>query len=468
MLIKLICKLFLSIFVLPLFLLLFPQSTFPREIKNKETAYIELIQIYKEWLSLDSETFKMLSFKLSSEQLIRKGSSLKLTLEDNLGRKWIFKPDYMGTKELKYEGHYANGEAAVIVYKIYKLFGLETPRIHFITLNINGKEISGSIQRFVLNKGTLSNHRPLNISSNGLNYVLDAHTLDWLLRNHHATDSHFLVLSLDETGKPEELMRVDNEINLTLPNKNISTSPCLSMNWPCPASKRHSRIYYYLWESYLFEEINLDFKKHFAFIEFVSRFPDDFFTGLMLSEKTHNIEDAGQSKLEKMKKDHKNLLDPIHFRKLNLIKDFKKFYKNLAKKRGDCFEIPQDINCRKIINSVSNNLFYEIKKLKEEKLKLKKAPDYSFNIDAVFSLKGFHCLKKAYRVHGGHKAGNLTFVCDTALKNLLLLKPAAKNKYEKKALEIYIYEVKKIRSGKAPSFPYSGINKVIKTVMPEK
>ncbi|MCK4917438.1 MAG: hypothetical protein KAS51_04430 [Candidatus Omnitrophica bacterium] len=163
-------KRILFAFVLFFFIALpISQIITPSELNHKNNDYKELINIYKKWLSLDSEVFQMLSFNLSPEQLIKKGAQTKLTLEDNFGQKWIFKPGSIGEKKYPYWDHSSKKEKAVIVYRLYKLLGLSSPRIHYITLNINGKKVSGNIQEFIPNHGTLSNYSPNQLNQKALN-----------------------------------------------------------------------------------------------------------------------------------------------------------------------------------------------------------------------------------------------------------------------------------------------------------
>ena len=98
-----------------------------------------------------------------SEFQIKKGETLKLILEDQLGRKWIFKSaesDYLGSR---------------IAYLLYKLFGLNTPEVHYKIFNINGKFIRGNIQRFIPNQGTLEGVELSGLPENCLNYLLKTH-----------------------------------------------------------------------------------------------------------------------------------------------------------------------------------------------------------------------------------------------------------------------------------------------------
>ncbi len=429
------------------FSLLLVQKSTLYKIKTKENSYTQLIEAYKEWLSLGKKMSTLLSFKLSSEQPAKEGQRAKLILEDNIGRKWLFKPDYIeGEKILN---PVVRGKNAVAVYRIYKLFNIQTPRIIFLTVNINGKRMSGSIQQFIATISTLSEYPPSQISPCALDYILKTNVLDWLLANHNSSPLHFLVLSTDNYGKPNELTRVDNEAAFMLLGKDK-----LQSDWVAPWDKKPTLYYHWLWKDYILNKIKLNLAENISFVKFVSEFPDTFFKGIIQPE----FENSGQK--------HSNL-EYLLSRKLNLVKDIKEFYSALAKERNEPLIFHEDTDYQKIAAAITENLAREIKKLKEEILILQKSPTYPSKIDAIFSFGGFQWLSKVYDAYWEGEKKNLIPVCDTALKKLSLLITYAENKYEKMALRIYTQEIKKIYSGEPPSFHRDEINKVIGSLTPE-
>ncbi len=452
----------LLIFVL-LFSLLAPQKIFPFEKKNAEDTYTRLIQIYEEWSKLEDETFEMLSFKLSPIQISLQGYNPKLILEDNLGRKWIFKPKHRKTEESGYWRNYTQAQIAVVVYKVYKIFGLQTPRIHFTTLNINGKQISGTIQRFIPNIGTLSKRPPHKLSPKALNYILKSHTIDWLLANYDSSPQNFLVLSLNKTNKPNKIMRIDNENAL-----NMSNTDELRYDWVYSKhAKPFTKYYYRLWKDYILKNINLDTGKNFAFIKLVSELPNDFFVKVITPAKTHNFELFSHSTLERIKKNYENSLELMILRKARLIQNFEVFYKDVVKKRGESLNFHKNRDYRKIIHSNSKNLSEEIKELKKEKTELQESPSFSSGIDIIFSFEGFLILKRIYNSYWIEEERDLIPLCDNALKRFSVFLASAKNGYEKEALGIYTKEVEKIRAGASPTFHLREISKIIKFVVPK-
>ncbi len=413
-------------------------------------------------MDLEDQTFKMLSFKLSPLQVARRGQRLKLTLEDNLGKIWVFKPDYVDRQKPSCLP-YIKGVNAVVVYRIYKLFGLQTPRIRFVTLNINGKEISGSIQEFIPITNKLSKDFPEQLSSEALDYLLKSQVLDWLCANHDTHRENFLVLSFGKKDKPKKIVRIDNDSAFFLLGKDQ-----LRYDWlPHQSNMLSNRCYYRLWKSYIDRTIHLTVEENFAFIKFITEFPDSFFIELILPVKIYDFKDISQSEFKELKERYKDFLEFILSRKHNLARDFEKFYKDLSRKRGESFDILKISNYQRIITSISKSLIVDIETLKNERAKLKNTASYPSRIDAIFSLEGFLNLQRIYRGYWENEKRNLPYICKECLREFFYPGDAKKNEYEKKALEIYREEIKKICSGKPPSFKYGDINKVIESVIPE-
>ena len=71
-----------NVLILSIFFLLF---LIPLRV-HPQNEYEKLIKLYTKYLQTEEDVFKKLTFKLSQEQLLKKGSNLKFTLEDNLGK----------------------------------------------------------------------------------------------------------------------------------------------------------------------------------------------------------------------------------------------------------------------------------------------------------------------------------------------------------------------------------------------
>lgn len=93
-------------------------------------------------------------------------------------------------------------------------------------------------------------------------------------------------------------MRIDNSIN-----SGISEINKLTKFWACPSENIFCNTYYYfIWQDYTQNKINLNLKSNFQFINFVAEFPDDFLTKLLLSKNINTITTISDIESKKFKK----------------------------------------------------------------------------------------------------------------------------------------------------------------------
>lgn len=447
----LVIRLFGVLFVLSL--LFAPQRAVSFEGEDNSKEYALLIETYKEWLELEGSVFKKLSFKLSSSQMVKTGFNAKFIIEDNIGRKWLFKPDFLDYKSI---GR-IKGKVSVLVYRLYKLFGLESPQIHFLTLNINDEEISGSLQEFVDSAGNLSLIPPKKLGPKAIDYLLKSHVIDWLLANYDAGADNFLAISFGDGNRVEKIMRIDNEGAFLLLNKDK-----LKHDWKTVDSKSDPIKYYNrFWENYLHNKIRPKINENFSFIKFVSDFPDEFFYKLFFLNSDYDLTQIYPDRIKGLNTEYKEDLKYIIKRKHSLVEDFKQFYDDLAKVKKDPLIFQKNISSSEIIISVSNELSQQLNMLKMDEKKLNQAGHYPDRISAVFSFEGFICLKNVYQEYWQNGKKNLLAVCGAALDQIKLLKTAVSNKNQLRAINIYEQEILRIRSGNEPTFVRQEINKLI-------
>lgn len=412
------------IFSLTLFLLI----PIRIEAGNVTEEYEKLIKTYENFIELEIDVFKDLTFTLSDSQ-IKTGTVLKLMLEDQLGRKWIFKFGDSGPK------------GPVEIYRLFKLFGLDAPEIHYKTLNINGKMMQGSIQKFIENQGTLKGVKPDELPQNCLDYLSKAYVFNWLVANHKSHEEQFIVAGND---KIKEILRVDNSIEPILGEDELKYDyfPVSSVKPPA------SLMYYYgFWKDYMSNKISLPLEEAYEFIIFISDFPDEFFKQLFSSMPDFN-----------------NKINLIIRRKHNLPNDFSKFYNDLLIKRGGSVRFSKKANYKNISDEICRKLELEIEKLKNEKLKLKGLLKKQQEIKAVVSYDAYKQALIIYKTNWlklKETGKSLVELCDDALKKLEILESSETNKYEKEAVKHYIEEVKKIKITGKPSWYYTEINELV-------
>lgn len=438
-------KIFL-ILICAVFFLLAPRYSISKSEQDYAGGYKQLIRVFEEWLYWENKIVKQLTFKLSPVQAIKSGSCLKFMLVDNLGREWIFKSSF-----------HRKSNSSIVVSRFFQLLGLECPVVHPISLNINGKNVYGGIQRFIPNKGTLSNFSPGQLSSNSLDYLMKTHVLYWLLDNYDANPSNFIVLSVNDSGEAEDIVRVDNEIAFIF----LDRSKLGNVH-----KKMSGSYYHFFWEAYALNKIDLNLEANYAFVKFVESFPDWLIAKLIQPLITQDAEELANPDFTDLSIKEDYLLETIILRKNNLSKDFAEFYQDLAAKRGSTLILPKEPPYEKFIAQIRERLLNRIKELKKEisSIKKKNTPAYTSEIKAVFSFEGFKLLDNIYMIYWGKNGKDLAAKCNYALKRFSQLELAAVNKYEKRALELYRQEVEKISQGLKPSFAYSNINKLVDLV----
>mgnify|MGYP003335179458 FL=1 len=115
-------------------------------------SYQELLKNYRTSKTLEDKVFDRLIFRLS-ERSLDDSINFKFLVYDQLGREWLFKA-----------GPAAAEAGAVAIYELFRIFGLDTPEIHKKTFQVNGQTISGSLQRFVPNLGSIQKLKLLDMS----------------------------------------------------------------------------------------------------------------------------------------------------------------------------------------------------------------------------------------------------------------------------------------------------------------
>ena len=217
----------------------------------------DLVQAFQENEKLENEVFAKLVF--TYKKTFNESASQKFIVEDQLGREWMFK---VGDKAR---------DGAVAIYRIFKLFDIPTPEIHYLNLDINGESVDGSLQRFVKNFGTLNKFEISALPQSIIDQMVKNNIVSWLTGNHHVHVRQFLISGSGD--KPDQLDRIDNTIEWFLVGRDR-----LEYDYETPILwERGARGYTKFWRRYFQGRINPDMNEALDFGRFVAELPDDFY-----------------------------------------------------------------------------------------------------------------------------------------------------------------------------------------------
>jgi len=318
------------------YLIVFLSFFFGSCLTEDKKIYEPLIEKFEAYEKLEQENFQKLTFTLSEKQF-QKSVTLKIILNDQLGRSWMFK----GNENIES----SSSDGAVAAYRIYNLFGLNVPETHYLTISVNGKKVPGHIQLFIPNIGTFEKNEVFySMSSLEQSHVAKNHLLSWLIANHHVHQGQFLVSSGNHASTSNRLFRVDNSIQWFLIGRDpfdINYQP--AHMWEIPLTG-----YYRFWRSFLNGKFDFSLQEVYEWAYFISKFPrkkyGSFFQ-LAIENKLRHLANNGHDPNEpfflKMYPDLFPLVDEKTFlpsllkRKENLLTDISPLYSKLLKIRGE-------------------------------------------------------------------------------------------------------------------------------------
>lgn len=342
------------------------------------------IDVFSELEALRKEEMGMLRFE-NSPIKVNSSRAFKFVLRDQLGRDWLFKAGVSSTMD-----------GAVAVHRISLLLGVDSPRTHYRKLEINGQQVTGSLQELIPNvRGFSGNWAFLN--ENSRNYVLKNHILSWLLANHHMHPEQFLMRK--NAGSENELVRIDNSINWMLLG-----SDRLDVEYRSPMmSQTPFAGYADFWNQYLYSgpkfkkllserekvkdafavnyDLNLDEAIRLAY--YISLLPNDFYkeffaiciqNNLFFTSNNEAIASAWLTPANFIKYgDKSKFLDMLLARKESIFKDYMLFFKDLKEMRGEKWspDLSEKAMSR-LVDKINAYHQLEITEIKQNIEKLKK------------------------------------------------------------------------------------------------
>lgn len=395
----------------------------------QEATFTQLAESYKNSLEVEERDFNKFTFNLAPKQMQMvkverlMGLNHKFILHDNQGGYWIFKPE---SNEIK----------SVCLYKIFKLLGLDTPQMFWLNLKINGKSVSGSIQRFIVGAKTLENVDPIQLNEESLDYLLKTYVLQWFFANYDSEPRHFLLFEKDNIKK---IMKIDNTSCLSLLGKDK-----LDLAFFPPYWRSYKTSYYYkMWEKFINDKIKLDLRQNFIFIKFLENIPDEIIIELISPALRYEFPHPDSISSYLIKRKHR------------LFKDFISFYSKIMSQKNSELTLPSHREIEMGIEKIIINCIKKFKKdiFTEDTTSNYQVSNYSIennNIVVIASIKGWEVIKSrilVYKIMGKNKGIISLEEYYKMLDELSSLKKNSDN-YEKMALDYYIQEVKSLIENK--------------------
>lgn len=286
----------------------------------------DMIAKQREHESLEKDVFDRLVFTLSETKM--PGTfNFKFVVRDQLGREWMFKTTG--------QGEAVDGELAI--YNHYRMFGVGTPEIHSKTFNVNGENITGTLQLLLTpNLGPLTESFMRQMAMAGRISLAKLHALSWLSANHHVHPRQFLVLG--DGAHPTDVVRIDNSVEwFLIGNDRLTVDYQTPVLWSTPQIG-----YARFWRLLLIQKFELPMDKLLAWIRIIQDFPDDIYAepfeqGIQNELKTfaNNAFGPGAPAYNafipevRSKVDKDSFLPALLERKKNLVKDMSRFYADL-------------------------------------------------------------------------------------------------------------------------------------------
>ena len=366
----------------------------------------DIVKLFREDQYLDRGVIKNLVFELAEGQDEYIGESTeKYLLKDNEENLWLFKT-YADPIHVKND---------IVVYRLAQLFGLKLPAICEIELPINGEIMYGSIQKIILDIVPLNN----DLLPGQIEDIQRHHILDWLVSNYDAGKDEFFIQK--KTGK---IIAIDKD-------DAFSKEKCFS-----PGEDPWGDLYYKkFWENYTRGKIRVDFTRSFELINHIQNIDNNLLEDILKNSFGEILLPYWVNRR----------IDSIISKKENLKVDFEKFYRKLAKKKGEKFYN----SFKRKTNNYSDTVLKNLRKTVYQKsLYFKrlgeKTRSKQKNIEVISSMKAWYMVDEL----GYPRFGQFLFLSDKILQNLRNLRENVLTVNEKLAISLYIVQINQMRKEK--------------------
>lgn len=411
----------------------------------KESRFVdhEMISLQREHEELEQKVFDRLVFTLSKSSL--PGTfNYKFIVQDQLDREWMFKTTGLG--------EIADGEIAI--YNLYRMFGVSTPEIHTKTFNVNGTQLSGTLQRLLVpNMGALTEGHMRHLGEQGRTSLAKLHALAWLSANHHVHPRQFLVIG--EDNKPRDVIRIDNSVEWFLIGNDE-----LSVAYQTPVLWSNSQIgYARFWRLYLTQDYLVPLEKIAAWSRVIQDFPDDIFSEpfqVGISNDLRNFANNGlnpgspsyKSFIPEVtaKVDAKTIMPALLERKKSFAKDMAGFYEHLLSLKNKKLKTVSDKDVKDAAKEIKVYHKTSIEKLKHTIRELDAIKnDPQAMIEPEISFTAYRALKPLTSINY-MSAAERNKVTEKVIASLEEILRSAAHPHDKKSAEIALANVERLKN----------------------
>jgi len=229
--------------------------------------YAPLVALWRRRHALEAQYLQALRFTLSPNQ-ISAGKVLKLVLRDQRGGDWLFKVGGVASC------------GARAVYELGTLFGWETPQYQRTSVIVNGKEVRGTLQRYITDArilvGFVKEARRGNdrLAPRAWSDLLQSQLFGWITANHHLHILQFIATI--RWGQVTRVQRIDNAVEWYLVGHDrldeSFMTPILS------ARMKHSLLgYKWMWDLFQKGYAALPLAEVYALARFIAGAPDELY-----------------------------------------------------------------------------------------------------------------------------------------------------------------------------------------------
>lgn len=300
------------------------------------STYGALRESFARYEAEEGRYFDRLVFSVAP-RIFSKSNTYKVLLLDQHGDEWLFKASANGASD-----------GIVAVYRVMNLFGLDSPEVHYKTLVFNGEPLEGTVQRFVKNRGGLSNTLLQKLKPATATYLAKSHVISWLLANHQVHYDQFLVLGPSGSAPATGILRIDNSINWFLLGQDR-----IDIDYRTPILQDFGNVgYYQFWQNFIGGKIQFSLPAVYQWARLIADFPDEAYRDFFTTGIEHGLDQLannGAGDTEGFRAAYPDVmaraprkgdvLRRLVERKHNLPRDLGALYRDIAAWRGEASDI---------------------------------------------------------------------------------------------------------------------------------